>query len=97
LEREAAISFSAATRLPELQKDGRKLHPSTLYRWSKAGVRGVVLETVVLGGTRCTTREAVRRFLHKLSCPIGTAPTPTPDQRQHRYESAERRLAASGI
>lgn len=41
---------------------GRPLHISTLYRWINTGVRGVRLESVVLGGGRYTSREAVERF-----------------------------------
>ena len=39
-----------------------KPNPSTLWRWHTRGVRGVKLETVVLGGRRWTSREAISRF-----------------------------------
>lgn len=42
-------------------------HVATAYRWSTAGVRGVVLETIQVGGTRCTSREAVQRFCERLT------------------------------
>jgi hypothetical protein len=40
---------------------------STLYRWSTIGCRGVVLETIQIGATRCTSREALERFFAALS------------------------------
>jgi hypothetical protein len=46
---------------------GRKLSIPTSYRWSTRGVRGIVLETVQVGGTRYTSAEAVQRFTDALT------------------------------
>src|SRR3954452_8925753 len=56
----------AAEQLPRRRK-GRKTHISTLYRWTTAGCRGVRLETIQVGATRCTSREALQRFFEGLS------------------------------
>jgi hypothetical protein len=37
-------------------------HVSTLFRWATRGVRGVKLETCLLGGRRYTSRQALQRF-----------------------------------
>jgi Protein of unknown function (DUF1580) len=67
---EAPIPLAqAADDLPERRR-GRKTHVSTLFRWSTAGCRGVVLETIQVGGTRCTSREALQRFFERLSQPV---------------------------
>ncbi len=43
---------------------------STLMRWASKGIRGVVLETVLIGGRRYTSVEAIGRFVRRLSsCP----------------------------
>ena len=42
-------------------------HVATIHRWASHGVRGVVLETLQVGGTRCTSREALQRFFERLS------------------------------
>jgi hypothetical protein len=42
---------------------GRKVSRATLHRWRLSGVRGVVLETVMIGGRRLTSLEAIKRFL----------------------------------
>lgn len=42
-------------------------HVVTVYRWSTRGLRGAVLETLQVGGTRCTSREALQRFFAELS------------------------------
>jgi hypothetical protein len=36
---------------------------STLSRWRREGFRGVKLETVVVGRRRCTSLEALERFI----------------------------------
>ena len=41
---------------------GRRISPSTGWRWTRRGVRGIVLESVVVGDRVMTTVAAVRRF-----------------------------------
>lgn len=38
-------------------------HPSTLQRWRVRGIHGVRLETVLVGGIRYTSDEALQRFI----------------------------------
>ncbi|TWT96934.1 hypothetical protein Pla108_27100 [Botrimarina colliarenosi] len=42
---------------------GKKLHISTVHRWVQKGARGKVLESVLLGGVRYTSLEALVRFM----------------------------------
>ncbi len=56
----------AADELPRRRR-GRKCHVSTLFRWTTAGCRGVVLESVQIGATRCTSGEALARFFQRLT------------------------------
>src|SRR5262245_49458970 len=92
----------AADDLPRRRR-GRKTHVSTLYRWATVGCRGVVLETIQVGATRCTSREALQRFFERLSQPVqaGAVTGPvvksrTVAQRQRASEEAGRRLAELG-
>lgn len=39
----------------------------TVRQWAERGRRGVVLETLLVGGTRMTTRRAFDRFLSRLN------------------------------
>ena len=58
LELETLIPIAEAARhIP-----GRP-HRGTVWRWLQSGVRGVVLESVLIGGRRYTSTEAIRRFL----------------------------------
>src|SRR4051795_8401887 len=97
---ETVVSLAqAADDLPRRRR-GRKTHISTLYRWATVGCRGVVLETIQVGATRCTSREALQRFFERLSQPFqaGTIPGPvgrgrTLAQRQRAAAEAGQRLA----
>src|SRR5258708_921780 len=95
----------AADELPRRRR-GRKTNVSTLYRWSIAGCRGVRLETIQIGGTRCTSREALQRFFERLSMAQAGqregASSPTPPvrrsatRRQRDSELAGSKLEARG-
>jgi hypothetical protein len=61
----------AADSLPRRRR-GRKTHISCLFRWTTTGCRGVVLESIQVGATRCTSREALQRFFERLSQPVQT-------------------------
>ena len=41
---------------------GNRVHPTTIHRWRLRGARGVKLETILAGGTRYTSTEALSRF-----------------------------------
>lgn len=41
----------------------RRLSLATLHRWRLNGVRGVKLETILIGGLRYTSKEAIERFI----------------------------------
>ena len=48
----------APRRLP-LLRNGKHPHIATLYRWATVGLRGRRLWTCKIGGTLCTTNEAI--------------------------------------
>ena len=85
----------AAGRLPRRRK-GSKPHVSTLYRWAQRGVKGVRLEVLQVGGTSCTSLEALQRFFERLSEPREPAPNKRPD-RQREIDAAERDCDRAGI
>lgn len=88
----------AAQRLPNISNE-KKLHVSTIWRWTLGGKRcpdGSItrLETIKIGGTTCTSVEALQRFFDRLTgnMEVVTPPTLTERQRQKRSEDAARRL-----
>lgn len=56
----------AAKTIPR-RRAGKKAHVSCLYRWTSTGCRGVILESIQIGATRCTSREALARFFAALT------------------------------
>jgi hypothetical protein len=60
--KERVVTFGQASDILPRRRRGRKIALSTFYRWSDSGCRGVRLETIE-GGARCTSLEALQRFL----------------------------------
>src|SRR5262249_61954699 len=65
--REELLPFNVARNLFPRRRRGKHPSLSCMYRWSDKGCRGVVLEYLNVGGTRCTSPEAVARFLRGLT------------------------------
>jgi hypothetical protein len=42
---------------------GQKPHSSTIWRWCLKGCKGVVLESICIGGKRFVTASAIERFI----------------------------------
>lgn len=40
----------------------------TIMRWKREGLRGVKLETLLIGGRRYTSVEALHRFIKSVNC-----------------------------
>jgi hypothetical protein len=103
---ETLVTLADAAKLLPRRRRGRKAHVSTLFRWTTIGVRGVLLESIQVGGTRCTSREALQRFFESLSenrqtAAVGVLAGPTikrgtSAQRQRQSAEAARKLAEMG-
>lgn len=80
----------AATVIP-----GRP-HIATVYRWINQ--RSNPLETILVGGRRYTSREAVERFIERASSGVrDETPSQFSKRRQSEIEAAERELEEAGI
>ena len=64
---ENLVPLRDVPRLLPARPNGKRLHISAVYRWALRGIRGVRLETVKIGGTTYTSREAIQRFSGLLS------------------------------
>jgi hypothetical protein len=71
------------------------VNPSTIWRWSLRGVRGVKLETFSVGSRRFTTAEAFERFVEATTAAATSQSTSTQSSRQREASiaQAERGLA----
>jgi hypothetical protein len=83
----------AARQLPRL-RDDRPISPSTLWRWASAGLRGVRLETIKIGGSTCTSTQALARFFAALG---SGPPTPAPRRRATHDDAVAAELTARGL
>lgn len=71
---------------------------STVWRWIQRGVRGVTLDTVLVGGRRYTSKEALQSFVERsTAADCNTAPPRTSRQREREISRAEREAADAGI
>lgn len=78
LTTEDIVTLHDACDLFPRRSGGTPVHVSRLYRYTKYGCRGIILESLQCGATRCTTRQAVARFFHRLS-EARDLPRPTSD------------------
>lgn len=69
LQDEQLYSFLQIARADWLPRrsNGRTPHFQTFMRWAKVGIFGVRLESVRVGMTLCTSREAIQRFFDRVS------------------------------
>jgi len=97
LAAETVITLSEATEHLPRRRAGKRPHIATLYRWAQRGVRGVKLETIRVGGTLCTSLEALQQFCECCTNP-NTAPTSQSTRtRGRQMKQAEAELTAAGI
>jgi hypothetical protein len=94
---ECILSLTDAAKTLPGRRQGKKPHVSCVYRWTVAGCRGVVLESIQVGGTRCTSREAIARFLDRLTAAVGKSSSQSMRGRSNDITAAERQLDRLGV
>jgi len=92
-EAETIVSLGEACR--SFPPDG--ISDATMARWIQRGVRGVKLETLMIGGRRFTSKEAICRFIAAQNADEQPAPAITPAQRRRQSEAARQALQEAGI
>ena len=72
---------------------------ASVWRWVLHGVGGVKLESILIGGKRFTSAEAIQRFCDRRTAAANGDATPsrTPRQREREVAAAERELERAGI
>ena len=77
------------------RRRGKKPNIATIFRWAQKGLHGVRLETIQIGGTKCTSEEALKRFFARLDDQPDVVPLSR--QREREIAAAEATLDADGI
>ena len=76
---------------------GKRLSLATLHRWRLSGVRGTHLETVLIGGSRYTSAEAISRFIRAQNVTDSPVAAISLKQRRRQAASANRVLQEAGL
>jgi hypothetical protein len=90
---EHIVTLTEASKLPP------RRNVATLFRWGSAGIRDVKLETMMYGGRRVTSLEALSRFFERVTAVADGTPmrSETSHQREWQLKFAERRAKELGI
>lgn len=101
---EQVVSLSEACKQLPKRGSGKRPNVSVLYRWAQGGLRSndglvVRLETIQVGGCKCTSLEALQRFFDRLTGDVATVypPRATTRQRMAQIRRAEEELRKAGI
>jgi hypothetical protein len=99
ISNETLVTLTEATHHLPPRRKGKRPAVSTLFRWAQRGIRGVRLETLQVGGTKCTSLEALQRFFDRLTRGEDSASQPTlsPSRQRRASEQAERELQRLGV
>ena len=94
---ETPISLTEAAKPLPARRGGKRPHVSCLYRWTTTGCKGVILESIQVGGTRCTSKEALARFFKALTNVSSAGRQQPPAHPQRAVAAAERELDRQGL
>ena len=96
---EAVVTLTQATQHLPRRRKGKRPAVSTIFRWAQHGCRGIRLETIQVGGSKCTSIEALQRFCERLTQDANpqAEPTRTIARRRRAAEAAVRELEREGV
>lgn len=96
---ETLVTIPQASAILPADESGHRPHIATIYRWMQRGIRGVKLETCLVGGKRFTSHEALQRFSEAVTrAAQGKAPLPRQSTRRKQHDAAvDRELQAAGL
>jgi hypothetical protein len=99
---ESLLTFNEARALPVFLVRGRRASLNKMYRLAQIGSKNtngerVRLETVQTPSGIRTSREAIERFIARLTNPDIDIPTPPPARRKEQIDNAVADLEAQGF
>ncbi|HVU88493.1 MAG TPA: DUF1580 domain-containing protein [Pirellulales bacterium] len=97
-QHESLVALADVPSLIPIRRGTKRPHVSCIYRWCQRGLRGVKLESIQVGGTCCTSREALQRFFERLTAARdgNAAPGRTVGQRRKTVDRANAELEKAG-
>ncbi len=98
---EKLVTPTEITKHVPRRRAGKKCNVATVYRWMQIGIHGIRLESLVCGGSKCSSIEALQRFFDALTAQADGQPVEQPPRitksRQKQIEAAEKRLEKAGV
>ena len=96
LNQEQLVRISDVPKHLPPRPTGKRVHISAVYRWLLRGIRGVRLESLKIGGTTYTSKEALQRFADRLTGPPADPDTTsaTTLTRQKQIDRAAKQVEA---
>lgn len=90
---ETVLTFAEATKRVRTRPD-----VSTLHRWRTRGIRNQKLESILVGGKRCTSLEALSRFFAATTAAGEHVASPSHvSKREAEIRAAEVELDANNV
>lgn len=85
--------------VPRNPDSGNRIHSSTAWRWVQRGIRGIRLESILIGGKRYSSLEKLDAFIAATTAAADGdgQPVRTSRQRDQEIAAAERELSDAGI
>jgi hypothetical protein len=97
IQAEKLIGLDEAARLIP-GRDGGTVHPFTVGLWTRRGKKGVILESMLAGPRRCTSVQAIQRFLEAVTrAANGERPQQAIGRRSRRQRDAAVRRAVEEL
>lgn len=94
---ESLVSFAEVPASLPRRRGNRRVHVSTIHRWARRGCRGVRLEFIQVGGTMCTSHEALQRFFTALTDSRETPDTCSPPRLPDDCGHLDQHLRREGL
>ncbi len=67
IEKETLITMNDVCLMFPGRAASKRISLSTVWRWTLRGHKGVMLDSIVVGGKRYTSKQAVQRFVESLN------------------------------
>jgi hypothetical protein len=98
LETEELILLSDVPHRIPKKRNGQPVGLGAVYRWARAGIRGNVLETIQVGGAKCTSLPALNRFFSRLTRRTDDVQAARPGRLKERsIAAAARKFERAGV
>jgi hypothetical protein len=97
MKTEKLVTFAEGAKLFPPRRQGRPVHPITLWRWARVGHHGIKLEAARLPSGWVTSVEALRRFVERLTDDLTSTQAPAPQRKRRTQHRVSRRLDSEGF